>query len=179
MRHGGAGVESIHPSRGSGRRSGVSRFARGWPVFDHRSRCAGRGLSPDFARGAGWTRTAHRGTECVLSVSRGRHGSAGRKYGAEPTLCTVGDEDNTIRESVTISRAQKGGGDTRWFDEPADDGSTTGYRLHCGANGCILANAATLAGHVIIEDFATVGGKRIWHHPARWGSMRLPGAGRL
>jgi UDP-N-acetylglucosamine acyltransferase len=79
------------------------------------------------------------------------------KYGGEPTETEIGD-DNTIRESVTISRGTvKGGGVTRL-------GSNCllmtcvhiGHDSHVGSH-CILANAATLAGHVIIEDYVTLG----------------------
>lgn len=79
------------------------------------------------------------------------------KYGGEPTEVEIGD-DNTIRESVTISRGTaKGGGITRI-------GSNNllmayvhiGHDSHVGSH-CILANCATLAGHVIIEDYASVG----------------------
>jgi len=68
------------------------------------------------------------------------------KYGGEPTETEIGD-DNTIRESVTISRGTvKGGGVTRL-------GSNCllmtcvhiGHDSHVGSH-CILANAATLAG---------------------------------
>ncbi len=79
------------------------------------------------------------------------------KYQGEPTQLEIGD-DNTIREYVTISRGTaKGGGITR-----------VGHHclimayVHIGhdsqiGNECILANAATLAGHVNVEDYATVG----------------------
>ena len=79
------------------------------------------------------------------------------KYHGEPTETEIGD-DNTIRESVTISRGTtKGGGITR-----VGSGCLIMAYVHIGHDSqvgshCILANAATLAGHVIIEDYATVG----------------------
>ena len=79
------------------------------------------------------------------------------KYHGEPTETEVGD-NNTIRESVTISRGTtKGGGITR-----LGSGNLVMAYAHIGHDSqvgshCILANAATLAGHVIIEDYATVG----------------------
>ena len=79
------------------------------------------------------------------------------KYHGEPTETVVGD-DNTIRESVTVSRGTtKGGGITR-----VGSGNLIMAYAHIGHDSqvgshCILANAATLAGHVIIEDYATVG----------------------
>ena len=79
------------------------------------------------------------------------------KYHGEATKTEIGN-DNTIRESVTISRGTtKGGGITR-----VGSGCLIMAYAHIGHDSqvgshCILANAATLAGHVIIEDYATVG----------------------
>jgi UDP-N-acetylglucosamine acyltransferase len=79
------------------------------------------------------------------------------KYAGEPTALTIGD-DNSIREYVTISRGTAGGGGTTRIGS----GCLIMAYTHIGhdsviGNGCILANAATLAGHVIVEDYATVG----------------------
>ncbi len=70
------------------------------------------------------------------------------KYAGEPTHLEIGDE-NTIREYVTISRGTAGGGGiTR-----VGSGCLIMAYTHIGhdssiGNGCILANSATLAGHV-------------------------------
>ena len=79
------------------------------------------------------------------------------KYHGEPTLTEVGSH-NTIRESVTISRGtEKGGGITRLGSHCLLMAYVhIGHDSSVGSN-CILANAATLAGHVLIEDYATVG----------------------
>ncbi len=79
------------------------------------------------------------------------------KYAGEPTALIIGD-DNSIREYVTISRGTTGGGGTTRIG----NGCLIMAYTHIGhdsviGNGCILANAATLAGHVIVEDYATVG----------------------
>ncbi len=79
------------------------------------------------------------------------------KYKGEPTETILGD-DNTIRESVTISRGTVGGGGITRL------GSSNllmtcvhiGHDSQVGSH-CILANAATLAGHVTIEDYVTLG----------------------
>jgi UDP-N-acetylglucosamine acyltransferase len=79
------------------------------------------------------------------------------KYKNEPTRAIFGD-GNVIREYVTISRGTVGGGGvTR-----VGNGCLIMAYVHIGhdssiGNGCILANAATLAGHVVVEDYATVG----------------------
>jgi UDP-N-acetylglucosamine acyltransferase len=79
------------------------------------------------------------------------------KYGGEPTWAEIGD-DNTIRESVTISRGTvKGGGVTRVGSKNLLMAYVhIGHDSQVGSH-CILANNATLAGHVTIEDHATVG----------------------
>jgi UDP-N-acetylglucosamine acyltransferase len=79
------------------------------------------------------------------------------KYAGEPTETVLGD-DNTIRENVTISRGTaKGGGVTRIGSNCLIMASAhIGHDSQVGSH-CILANAATLAGHVVIEDYATVG----------------------
>jgi UDP-N-acetylglucosamine acyltransferase len=79
------------------------------------------------------------------------------KYRGEPTAVTLGD-GNTIRECVTISRGTAGGGGTT---RVGSDCLIMAY-THIGhdsiiGDSCILANGATLAGHVIVEDYATVG----------------------
>jgi len=99
------------------------------------------------------------------------------KYRGEPTGVSMGD-DNTIRESVTISRGTAGGG------------GTTSVGSHCLimaythighdsviGNHCILANAATLAGHVTVEDYATIGALCPVHQFCRIGRYSYIGGG--
>lgn len=93
-----------------------------------------------------------------------------QKYAGEPTRLTIGDR-NTIRESCTISRGtiqDKGEtilGDDNWimaYVHIAHDcivGSKT-----------ILANNATLAGHVHIGDWAIFGGFSGVHQFCRIGA---------
>lgn len=101
------------------------------------------------------------------------------KYGGEPTQTEIGD-DNTIRECVTISRGTvKGGGITR----VGSKNLLMAY-VHIGhdsqvGNGCILANAATLAGHVIIEDFATIGAFSPVHQFCTVGKYAFIGGGTI
>lgn len=101
------------------------------------------------------------------------------KYGGEPTLTEIGD-DNTIRESVTISRGTaKGGGLTR-----IGSGNLLMAYVHIGHDSfvgshCILANAATLAGHVIIEDYASVGAFSPVHQFCTVGKYAFIGGGTI
>ncbi|MGI4852965.1 MAG: acyl-ACP--UDP-N-acetylglucosamine O-acyltransferase [Janthinobacterium lividum] len=99
------------------------------------------------------------------------------KYGGEPTKLTIGS-GNTIRESVTISRGTVGGGgETR-----IGDGCLIMAYVHIGhdsriGNGVILANAATLAGHVTVEDFAVVGALNPVHQHCTIGTYAYVGGG--
>ena len=79
------------------------------------------------------------------------------KYGGEKTSLQVGDE-NVIREFVTINRgtAQGGGKTTIGSRNLFMTGVHVAHDCHLG-DDAILANAATLAGHVEIGNAATVG----------------------
>lgn len=99
------------------------------------------------------------------------------KYAGEPTRVEIGD-NNTIREYVTISRGTKGGGG---LTKIGNDCLIMAY-THIGhdsqiGNGCILANSATLAGHVIVEDFASVGALCPVHQYCRIGRYAYIGGG--
>ena len=99
------------------------------------------------------------------------------KYAGEPTRVEIGD-NNTIREYVTISRGTAGGGGvTRLGDDCLIMAYThIGHDSQIG-NGCILANSATLAGHVIVEDYAVVGALCPVHQFCRIGRHAYIGGG--
>ena len=101
------------------------------------------------------------------------------KYGGEPTALEIGD-DNTIRENVTISRGTVGGGGvTRLGSDCLLMASAhIGHDSQVG-NHCILANCATLAGHVVIEDFATVGAFCPVHQHCIVGKYAFIGGGTI
>jgi UDP-N-acetylglucosamine acyltransferase len=99
------------------------------------------------------------------------------KYAGEPTRAEFGD-DNTIREYVTISRGTAGGGGVT----SVGSGCLIMAYVHIGhdssiGDGCILANAATLAGHVTVEDFASVGALCPVHQFCRIGRYSYIGGG--
>ena len=99
------------------------------------------------------------------------------KYKGEPTGAALGD-DNVIRECVTISRGTVGGGGTT----RVGSGCLIMAYSHIGhdsvvGDGCILANSATLAGHVIVEDYATVGALNQVHQYCRIGKYAYTGGG--
>lgn len=97
-------------------------------------------------------------------------------YDSEPTELIIGDE-NIIREFVTFHRGSvKGGGVTRIGDK----GMFMAY-AHI-AHDCqvgdqvIMANAATLAGHVTVENWASISAFSAVHQFARLGAHCFVGA---
>jgi UDP-N-acetylglucosamine acyltransferase len=91
------------------------------------------------------------------------------KYKGEPSETRIGKR-NHIREFVTIHRGTKGGG---MLTQIGDD-CLLMAQVHVAhdcviGNGVIMANAATLAGHVIIEDNANVGAYSGVHQFCRVG----------
>ena len=86
-----------------------------------------------------------------------------KKYGGEPSRLEIGDR-NTIREYVSINRGtEQGGGVTRL----GHDNWIMAY-VHIAhdcqvGNHTVFANGATLAGHVAIGDYVTLGGATLVH----------------
>jgi UDP-N-acetylglucosamine acyltransferase len=101
------------------------------------------------------------------------------KYGGEPTTLEIGD-NNTIRENVTISRGTTGGGGVTRIGSNCllMAGVHIGHDSQVGSH-CILANCATLAGHVIIQDYATVGAFCPVHQHCIVGSYAFIGGGTI
>ena len=91
------------------------------------------------------------------------------KYGGEPTATEIGKR-NHIREFVTIHRGTAGGGG---LTKIGDDNlfmaqAHVAHDCQLGSN-IIMANAATLAGHVEIADRANVGAYSGVHQFCRVG----------
>jgi UDP-N-acetylglucosamine acyltransferase len=101
------------------------------------------------------------------------------KYKGEPTRVEIGN-DNTIRESVTISRGTVGGGGLTTLGSGCllMTCAHIGHDCHVG-NSVIMANNATLAGHVHIEDFATVGAFCPVHQGCTVGQYAFIGGGTI
>ncbi|AFL90307.1 acyl-(acyl-carrier-protein)--UDP-N-acetylglucosamine O-acyltransferase [Terriglobus roseus DSM 18391] len=99
------------------------------------------------------------------------------KYKGEPTRLTIGN-GNTFRESITISRGTAGGGG----ETTIGDGCLIMAYVHIGhdshiGNGCILPNGATLAGHVIVEDYAVLSANAPVHQFCTIGAYAYIGGG--
>lgn len=101
------------------------------------------------------------------------------KYRGEPTQVIIGDR-NQIREHVTIHRGTvQGGGITRIGDD-----NLLMVNVHVAhdcqiKNRCILANNATLAGHVELDDFVIVGGMSAIHQFVIVGAHVMLGGGSM
>ncbi len=101
------------------------------------------------------------------------------KYKGEPTALEMGD-GNTIRECVTISRGTVGGGGVTRLGSNCllMAGVHIGHDSQVGSH-CILANCATLAGHVIIEDYVTLGAFCPVHQHCIVGTYSFIGGGTI
>ncbi|MCI4663066.1 MAG: acyl-ACP--UDP-N-acetylglucosamine O-acyltransferase [Neomegalonema sp.] len=97
------------------------------------------------------------------------------KYAGEPTRLEIGAR-NTIREHVTMNLGTEGGGGVTRVGE----GGLYMVGVHVGhdcqvGDGVILANNATLAGHVEVQDHAVLGGLCAVHQFTRIGAHAMVG----
>ena len=97
-------------------------------------------------------------------------------FTGERVELAVGD-GNIFREYVTVSRGtQKGGGKTSLGDDNFILAySHIGHDCHIGSH-TLFVNGATLAGHVTVEDFATIGAFSPVHQFCRIGRYAYIGA---
>ena len=102
-----------------------------------------------------------------------------RKYDGQPTRTVIGD-DNVIREFVTIhagtalDRGETRIGNGNWllaYSHVAHDCVV--------GNGTTFSNNAQLAGHVVVEDFASLGGFVGVHQFCRIGAHAFIAAGSI
>ncbi len=100
-----------------------------------------------------------------------------KKYAGEPTELVLGDR-NTIREYCTLNR---GTAQDRGRTVLGNDNWIMAY-VHV-AHDCwlgdqtVLANAASLAGHVRVEDYAVLGGFTLVHQFCRVGAHAFTAMG--
>lgn len=101
------------------------------------------------------------------------------KYGGERTELRVGN-DNVFREFVTINRGTSGGGGITTI------GSGNFFMAYAHvAHDChvesntVFANNATLAGHVEVGDYATIGAFSAVHQFCRVGDHAFIGGGSI
>jgi UDP-N-acetylglucosamine acyltransferase len=97
------------------------------------------------------------------------------KYAGEPSELIIG-EDNVIREHVTMNPGTSGGG----MVTRVGAGCLFMMGAHV-AHDCwigdrvIMANNATLAGHVVVEEWAIIGGLSAVHQFVRIGRRAMIG----
>jgi len=101
------------------------------------------------------------------------------KYKGEPSELLIGDR-NVIREYVSLNPGTTGGG---MVTRVGDQNLLMMY-CHiahdcCVGNRNVIANGATLGGHVIIEDSVIVGGLVGIHQFVRIGTGAILGAGSM
>jgi UDP-N-acetylglucosamine acyltransferase len=93
------------------------------------------------------------------------------KYRGEPTRLVVGDR-NQFREFCTVHIGTEGGGGVTRIGSGCllMANSHVAHDVQLG-DGCILANCASLAGHVVVEDHVIFGGLTAAHQFARVGRL--------
>ncbi|MFN7572487.1 MAG: acyl-ACP--UDP-N-acetylglucosamine O-acyltransferase [Betaproteobacteria bacterium] len=102
-----------------------------------------------------------------------------KKYAGEDTALIIGD-DNTIREFCTFSTGTvQGGGTTR-----VGSRNWVMAYVHVAhdcivGDDCVLANTATLGGHVEVGDWAILGGMCAVHQFVRIGAHAFVGGGSM
>jgi len=97
------------------------------------------------------------------------------KYHGEPSEVVIGD-GNTIRENVTINPGTEGGG---MLTRMGNNNLLMAYS-HVAhdcllGNDIVMANCATLAGHVSVDDGAIIGGMSAIHQFLRIGRYAMIG----
>lgn len=96
------------------------------------------------------------------------------KYSGEPTYLEIGDH-NTFRESVTVNRAT-GVGEKTVIGSHNNFLAYSHVAHNCTVgNHCVFSNTGTLAGHVVMEDYAVIGGLSAVHQFCRIGQHALIG----
>ncbi len=142
-------------------------------------------IGPKVTIGDGCSIGAHAVVESHVRMGSGTRVSPFASIGAPPqdlkfkgedTWVEIG-EGTTIREYVTVNRGTVGGGGVTRV------GSRVLLMAYCHvAHDChvgdrvIMANAATLAGHITVEDGAFVGGLVGVHQFVRIGTCAIVGA---
>jgi UDP-N-acetylglucosamine acyltransferase len=99
------------------------------------------------------------------------------KYAGEDTVLEIGD-NNTIREYCTMNRGTpEGGGLTKVGNDNLFMAYThVAHDCQIG-NHTVFANAASLAGHVEVDDHAIIGGFTCVHQFTKIGTYSFSGLG--
>jgi UDP-N-acetylglucosamine acyltransferase len=100
------------------------------------------------------------------------------KFSGEETIVKIGN-NVTIREFVTINRGTKAS-----YETVVGDNTLLMAYAHVAhdciiGNNVIMANAAMLAGHIVIDDWAIIGGMVAVHQFCRIGAHSIISGGSL
>ncbi|MEM9980960.1 MAG: acyl-ACP--UDP-N-acetylglucosamine O-acyltransferase, partial [Bacteroidota bacterium] len=100
------------------------------------------------------------------------------KFEGEESQVIIGD-NTTIRECVTLNRGTKASGTTR-----IGANSLLMAYVHIAhdcivGDNCILSNSVQMAGHVLVEDYAVIGGSCAIHQFSRIGAHAMVSGGSL
>lgn len=99
------------------------------------------------------------------------------KYQGEPTRLELGD-GNTVREGCTMSRGTAGGGGVTRIGDHNLFMAYVHIAHDCEVgNHTIFANGASLAGHVLVQDYAVLGGFTGIHQFCRVGAHCMTAIG--
>jgi len=97
------------------------------------------------------------------------------KFKGEESRLVIGD-DNTIREFATMHRGTAGGGGVTAIGNGNLFMAYTHVAHDCQVgHGVIMSNAATLGGHILVEDYAILGGLSAVHQFGRIGTHAFIG----
>ena len=126
-----------------------------------------------YSRITGWTTIGARNrfeSHCSIGAQ-----PQDLKYAGEKTLLVIGD-GNTFREFVTIHRGTPGGGGITRIGHESLFMAYVHVAHDCVVGSqTIFANAATLAGHVDVQDHATIGAFSAIHQFSRIGQYAFLG----
>ncbi|MGE5189819.1 MAG: acyl-ACP--UDP-N-acetylglucosamine O-acyltransferase [Gemmatimonadota bacterium] len=142
-------------------------------------------IGPKVTIGDGCSIGAHAVVESHVRMGRGTRVSPFASIGAPPqdlkfrgeeTWVEIG-EGTTIREYATVNRGTVGGGGVTRVGRGAllMAYCHVAHDCHVG-DRVIMANAATLAGHITVEDGAFIGGLVGVHQFVRIGTFAIVGA---
>jgi UDP-N-acetylglucosamine acyltransferase len=98
------------------------------------------------------------------------------KFGGEETIVKIGD-NVTIREFVTVNRGTKAS-----FETVVGDNTLLMAYVHVAhdciiGKNCIIANAVTMGGHIVVDDWAVIGGMVGIHQFVRIGAHTMIAGG--
>ncbi len=141
-------------------------------------------IGPNVKIGAGTTVGAHAVVDGWTTIGENcrifPHAAVGTipqdlKYNGEETLLEIGDR-TMVREFVTINiGTEQGGGLTKVGNDCLLMAYSHVAHDCIVGNNVIMANAATLAGHITVEDFVIIGGLTAVHQFVRLGSHAILG----